>query len=425
MNRLARFSPVLVGCVFHFFVWSASGENEAKTESSGNWRSFRGGGDGNADGRNLPRKWSPEEGIAWKVDLEGFGQSSPVVWGDTVYVTSTGGDNKEKLFVEAFETKSGERSWLKELPASQTAEKVSQMISQGAPTPVADADGVYAFFESGDLAAFDPKGKERWKRSLTQEFGEFQGNHGLGSSLADAGDSLVLLIDHDGPSYLIRVDKKSGETIWKKDREARVSWSSPLVYEFEEEKRIVISSNGVVEEFRLEDGERLWWIEDIEGNTVASPATDGRFLVTGSSAPGNSLIVRLGGEGDLTGGDRVRPAEGITSSFASPMIHDGKAYFVNRAGALQASRIETGEMLWEERLDDGTWASPINADGQVYFFSKNGTSTLLDATVDDFTVLEKNSLTVPEEDRIYGVAASNDRFFFRTGRMLWAVEGAD
>ncbi len=116
------------------------------------------------------------------------------------------------------------------------------MISQGAPTPVAGPLGVYCFFESGDLVAFDHGGKKRWLRKLTKEFGQFKGGHGVGSSLVGARDSLLLLIDHDGPSYLLCLDRKSGKTVWKVAREPRVSWTTPLYLEHGDVAQVVISS---------------------------------------------------------------------------------------------------------------------------------------------------------------------------------------
>ena len=128
--------------------------------------------------------------------------------------------------------------------ATEAAEKVKEvtnMISQGAPTPVAGKEGIYVFFESGDLLAFNHEGDRRWGRKLTKEFGQFIGGHGVGSSLVGVPDKLVLLIDHDGPSYLLCVDRLTGKTHWKTPREPRVSWTTPLYLKHDEEEQIISS----------------------------------------------------------------------------------------------------------------------------------------------------------------------------------------
>jgi outer membrane protein assembly factor BamB len=373
------------------------------------WNGFRGNGNSVSTVEGLPLEWSEAEGVAWRAKLGGYGQSSPVIWEDTVYVTSTGGEHKEQLFVEAFDLESGTLKWQKEFAASQTAAEVSEMISRGAPTPTADAEGVVAFFESGDLLALDAAGERRWERSLTKEYGELRGGHGVGSSVIETPLGMVLLVDHEGPSYLLCVDKETGENVWKKDREPRVSWSTPLYVDHEGEGQVVISSNGVVEGYRLADGERLWWVEGVEGNTVASPTSDGSGLVVmGSSDPMNSLAVRLGGSGDVTETHLAWRAESVTSSFGSPLIHGEVVYFVNRAGALQATSLSDGSLLWERRLPGSCWASPLAAGGRLYFFCKEGQTVVLDGgdEGEEAEELAVNVLDVAEGDRVYGVAVA-------------------
>lgn len=397
-------------------------------DGGGDWPAFRGdGGSRVAGGTPLPTRWSETEGIAWKAPLAGFGQSSPVVWAGKVFVTSTGGDHKEELLVEAFDLATGSRLWARSFPATQTAAELTDMISRGAPTPAVDAHGVHAFFESGDLFSLDhDTGALRWERHLTTEYGPFQGGHGIGSSPAVGGGSLVLLIDHDGPSYLLALDTATGKNRWKADRAPRVSWSSPLIPPGARDPAagpILISSNGVVEAYALADGKRLWWIEGIEGNTVASPSVAGDLVVVGSSAPKHSLAIRLGGSGALDP-DRVAwRAESVTCSFGSPLIHRDAAYFVNRAGVLQATRLTDGALRWETRLPDSCWASPI-ADGDLLWcFAKNGRTVVIRPGESAPEIVAENVLPVPDGDRVYGVAVSGGRFVVRTSREIVALGG--
>ena len=386
-----------------------------------NWPQFRGGNQGLATNRELPKVWNEEKGIAWTNELSGFGQSSPIVWQDSVYITSTGGKQKEHLYLEAFSLKSGKRNWVQKVAASKTVKEVSKMISQGAPTPVAGPNGVYSFFESGDLIAFDHDGQKLWHRKLQEEFGDFEGGHGVGSSLVGSSGKIFLLIDHDGPSYLLCLDRRSGKTIWKTDRGARVSWTTPLVFKNGDQTQILISSNGIAEALRAEDGKRLWWVEDLKRNTVASPATDGKFMIIGSSDPRQSVAIRMDGKGDVSKTHVAWRTTLATSSFASPIIDRGIVYLVNRTGMLQALSLETGKQLWKERLPASTWASPISDGKHLYFFCKDGKSVVFDASEKQPKIIAENSVGITEDETLYGVAAGQKCFILRSGRKIFKV----
>ena len=183
-HSLRSIYVIAVSCLMVTGLWTAGQAYADPVEEGGmeSWPGFRGDGNSRTKLENLPLSWSDQKGVAWRSRLEGFGQSSPVVWGKRIYVTSTGGDRKEHLFLECFEMVSGKRIWKQQIAAAEQVEKVTNMISQGAPTPVAGPQGVYCFFESGDLVAFDHEGRRRWMRKLTKEFGQFEGGHGVGFS---------------------------------------------------------------------------------------------------------------------------------------------------------------------------------------------------------------------------------------------------
>jgi outer membrane protein assembly factor BamB len=344
-----------------------------------------------------------------------------VIWNDRIYVTSTGGQNKESLYLDCYDLNSGKSIWKKTINATEKVKEVTNMISQGAPTPVTGPEGIYVFFESGDLLAFDHEGKRLWERKLTKEFGPFKGGHGVGSSLVGVPGQLVLLIDHDGPSYLLCVDRITGKTRWKTSREPRVSWTTPLYIKHEEEEQIIISSNGIIESYRLVNGERIWWFDEIQKNTVASPSTDGNLIVAGSSYPKQSLAIRLGGKGNVNDTHLEWRAKSVTSSFASPLVHRNVVYFINRAGTLQAQNFKNGTQHWEYKLPDGCWASPLAASERIYLFCKNGKSLVLEASEKRAKVLSENVVTIAENDKVYGYAVSENKFVLRTGRKIICV----
>jgi len=381
------------------------------------WPAFRGDGTSISPAADLPTQWSDERGIAWQLKLDGYGQSSPVVHAGRVYVTSARGEQKEQAIVTAVDLATGRRLWQRDIAATQKG-PANDYTSRAAPTPVVDAAGLYAFFESGDLAAFDHDGKQLWIRKLAEEYGELKGNHGIGGSLAQAGDSLIVAVDHDGPSYLLSVDKKSGANRWKIDRPAKVSWSSPVVTR-DADPQIVWSSAGTVEAFRAADGKPLWSLDGLDGNTVPSATVTDQFVIVGSADVGQNLAIRrppaAAAPGKL-GVDAVAwRLSDASVSFSSPLAYQGHVYLVNRAGAAFCVDGATGKTLWTERLSGSCWASPLGAAGRVYFFGKDGVTTIA-AAKPTFEKLAENRLTV--DDRVYGVAAVPGAFVMRTGEKL-------
>lgn len=388
------------------------------------WPGFRGTGDSIATVPTLPLKWDDQQNIAWSRELPGYGQSSPVVWEGRAFVTTVIGANKEKLGVVCINIQDGTIAWSKEFASSQPA-KSTDYISRAAPTPVVDADRVYAFFESGDFLALTHAGETVWNRSLTKDYGVFQGNHGIGSSPAQSANELFVLIDHSGPSYLLAVEKKTGKTIWKKDRPSRVSWSSPILVTGLAGAELLVSSNGVAQSYRASDGATLWEVADLKGNTVASPTASAAGVLIGSNQAGQNLLIRRTLDGTTPtpeldkGASRIAwRATAASSSFGSPLIHRGRAYLINKSGVAFALDIANGKLLWTQRMPDSTWASPVGHDDRVYFFCKNGVTVVVRAG-DTFEQMAENKLTV--KGRLYGVAAAPGCWLLRSGDHLICV----
>lgn len=379
-----------------------------------NWTGFRGLGDSQATAANLPLTWSDEQNVAWTKELSGFGQSSPVAWEDLVFATAIKGANRETLQVICLRVTTGEVVWEKEFPSTNQV-KVTDYISRGAPTPVVDRDRLYTFFESGDLIALSHTGETLWTRSLTKDYGDFQGNHGIGSSLGQTASAVIVLADHAGPSYLLAVDKATGRNIWKTDREPRVSWSSPIVTAGSNGPEIVVSSNGTVESFSAQNGVKVWEVTGLKGNTVASPSVTSEGVLIGSGQVGDNLLIKRGGQGNISDTHIAWRADGVSSSFGSPVINHGRGYFVSKASVLFAVDMANGAKLWSQRLPDSTWASPVASGDRVYFFCNNGT-TIVIRSGDQFEQLAENKLTT--EDKVYGVAVTHGGFVIRNGGKL-------
>jgi outer membrane protein assembly factor BamB len=438
------------------------------------WPGFRGDGTSTSTAKNLPLTWSPTEKVAWRMPLPGYGQSSPVVWGDRAFVTAIDGAEKEKLLVVAVDAATGKAAWTKEFAATQKG-KNNPMMSRAAPTPVVDKDTVYAFFESGDVVALSHAGEVKWERSLSKDYGAFKNNHGVGSSPAQTDKAVVVLIDDLGPSYLVALDKATGKNVWKADRKSRSSWTSPVVTAVGGRPAVLVSSSGSLDAYDAATGKELASLDGLVGNNIPSPAVAGDIVVLGAgenrmkpdlaASAKSNCCVRLAVKDDKLTFEPVWDGKKAICQHASPLVHRGHAYFVTKAGLVHCVDLKTGEERYAERLDNPCWATPVGAGDHVYFFGKDGVTTVVKAGPDfekvasnrlwsaaDFArrqdeANEKAAATLPKPpegkgpgggpplskaeleatrysavgDVVYGVAAVDGAFVLRTGTELVCV----
>ncbi|MEX0642819.1 MAG: PQQ-binding-like beta-propeller repeat protein [Pirellulales bacterium] len=379
------------------------------------WPAFRGNGTSLTSARNLPLRWSDTENIAWSIELPGYGQSSPVVWNDAVFVTTMQGDNKETPTILCFDLATGEKRWQREFKSSLEVE-TSNMVTRSSPTPAVDSERVYAFFESGNLFALDHAGTVVWQRSLVDEYGDFTSEFGVGSSLAETDDAIFVLVNHEKPSYMLAVDKSTGKNKWKVDYPARVAWSSPTVQSRNGQETVIVSAAGVVEAYDAENGTRLWNLGGLSGNTVPSATAVGDWVFVGSQDVASNLAI------DLTSGQPqiAWRSDNPTCNFMSPLYQEGRVNMVSRSGVAFCLDARTGKELWKHRLPDTCWASPLGAGERVYFFTKGG-ETIVARSGDTFDSLADNKLTINEGTRIYGYAAIDGAIILRTGTRLICV----
>lgn len=405
------------------------------------WPAFLGGQlRGESASFQPPTQWSTDQGILWQTDLDGHGQSSPIVVDQKVYVTSIDGPMKETNRVVCFDLATGKELWRHESPSSLQA-KNDVYASRAAPTPAADKTGVFAFFESGNLIALGPEGNVRWQRDFLSDYGKLEGRFGLGGSLAQLDDRIVVLADNEGAAYIAAINKQTGETIWKSDRSSRTAWTSPMIVTVQGQPHIVVSSAGTVDGYDPGSGKLLWTYDEVGGNTVASPVPvgDGMFLVgaspgrNGESSEGaarSNLLMRIEKTDDGYQPKVVWINEKVTSSFGSPIAHQGHAYFTNRAGVVFCLDLETGETAYTARMAESNWATPIGVGENLFFFGKDGVTTVLKAG-GEHTEIAENQLWESSGgggaggfggEIQYGVAALPDGFVIRTGSRLYRIK---
>ena len=420
------------------------------------WPGFLGAGASEIDPASIPLKWSPTENVAWDASLPGHGQSSPVIWGDRVFVTTVEGDNKETCHVICLSLKDGAILW-DHKHTSTAPDPNSVYISRAAPTPVVDGKHVFAFFECGDMIALSHDGQESWTKSLSKDYGKFVNKFGLSGSPVQVDDRVVVLIDDEGPSYLVALSKADGSVLWKTDRTSRNSWSSPAMLNIEGKPQVIISSAGSVDGYDPTTGQQLWTFTDVGGNTATTPLAAGpnQFLIAAS--PGRSgensaganksnALMKVTREGDAWKPEIVWRSAEATPSWASPFVHQVFAYWVNRVGVVYCIDVATGEQKYAQRTKQSCWATPIAIGDRIYFFGKDGVTTVL-AAGPEFKELAANELWpadmlptdngAPKADETsaerkqasamfsgptqYGVAAVSGSLLIRVGSHVYCV----
>lgn len=384
------------------------------------WPSFRNAGRSVTECNSPPIEWSPDGGVAWRQEVPGYGQSSPVVFGETVFLTSSDGPWQERLFVHAYDFESGEKRWTSEVAATTKVENYFRN-SRAAPTCVVDEQRVISFFASGDVTAMDHDGSTLWSSPLFKMFGEVDNERGTASSPCQDERHVFLVVDHGGPSYIVALNKTDGSVAWKTDRGQRVpSWSSPVTVSSDGRDLVIISSADTVDAYDAETGEAVWELKGLTGNHIPSATVADGSVFTGSTrmfhqsgdddtiAGSNCRIDISGGEYEVRWG-----AQRANSYYSSPLVFAGYVYYVNKAGVLYGVDAETGERKFAKRIGNPCWASAIGVttergDKYVYFITKNGFTVVL-RPGDQYDQVARNQLWDAKEMRAAAEAAAEAR----------------
>ncbi|MEM9645006.1 MAG: PQQ-binding-like beta-propeller repeat protein, partial [Planctomycetota bacterium] len=352
------------------------------------WTRFQNGGKMLASG-TMPTNWSPDENIAWTADIEGYGQSTPIVAHEQVVVTSTSGDNKDSCHVTSFSLADGKKNWQVDL-ANPTPYKNTPMVSRAAPSAIATDAGFVAFFEGGALVGIDADGNESWQRDLVSEFGKIEARHGIASSLESDGKSAFVWVERGEDPYVMAIDPATGDSLWKVPGIGSTAWGSPRLVPVVGGQHLVCSAIGKIIGLDPETGERLWEFDEIANNSsnTPTPVGEGLFLIgasegrgesaSGNAAANNGLVqITKSDEGTWDASFKWQ-AKKATSSFGSPVIAGDTAAYVNRAGVLYRLDLETGEQVSVDRTDaGGIWATPLVVGDLIYLFGYKGTTSVI------------------------------------------------
>jgi len=411
---------ILATCLVNFLLFT--------TAFAGNWPQWRGPAlNGVSNEKNLPVRWGVEEGIAWKLPMPGLSGATPIVWGERIFLNVAEGDN---LFLWCVDRTKGTPVWKKPLSGGNVKMRKQNMSS---PSPVTDGKSVWVMTGTGILKAFDFEGRELWTRDIQKDYGAFGLNWGYASSPLLYDDALFVQVLHgmntDEPSYVLRLNKATGKTVWRMERptdavsESPDSYTTPALLRHGSTTEIVITGGDYVTGHDPATGRELWRAGGMNPDQnpfyriIASPVVfEGVVYAPTRVRPLQAF--RAGGRGDVT-------KSHLLWSFQSgpdvpTPVTDGKYFYVvNDKGIMWCLDAKTGkEFYGQQRLKAGTYsASPVLADGKLYVTGEDGVTSVVKAGP-QFEVMAENNFN---EYCLSSPAISDGQIFIRTTNHLYCV----
>jgi outer membrane protein assembly factor BamB len=392
------------------------GVAQAGNEEWSGWRGPR--HDGTSLETGFPLRWSPTENIVWKTEIPGKGHSSPVVWGDRILLTTcieASGDRK----LLCFHRKDGRLLWEK-VVVTVPLEHKHNLNSFASSTPVTDGKRVWvAFLEDAkfQIFCFDMDGVLVWKKSP----GEFHSVHGFCSSPVLYKDMVIFNGDQDAVAYIVALDQATGEERWRTDRPNRTrSYVPPVIFDAGGRKQLVLSGSKCVASYDPDTGKQIWLIDGPTEQFVASMVyADGVFFITGGFPQYHVLGIKPDGEGNVTNTHILWRDKGqeICSYVPSPVAWGSYFYIVSDVGTATCFEAKTGKRMWKERLSKHCSASPVAADGYLYFPDDRGVTHVLKAGP-TYEAVAKNDLG---EECYASPALAQGRIYIRTSKSLYCI----
>jgi outer membrane protein assembly factor BamB len=402
--------------------------------SAENWPQWRGPSlNGLSAEKNLPVRWSKTENITWKLPLPAWSGSTPIVWGDRIFL-SVADDLRhregENLFLWSIDRTKGTVLWKRPLGGGNHQERKQNMSS---PSPVTDGKRVWVMTGTGILKAFDFDGKELWNRDIQKDYGRFGLNWGYGSSPLLVGDALYVQVLHgmrtDDPSYVLRIDAATGKTLWRVERPTHARFESPDAYttpallKYGSTSEIVVTGGDVVTGHDPATGKELWRANGLNPDNdgsyriVASPIVHGELIV----APTRErplLVFKAGGRGDISR-SHLLWSFNYGPDVPTPVTDGTYLYVVNDRGIMWCLDLKTGkEVYGRQRLRSATYSgSPVLADGKIYVTNEDGVTVVVKAGP-TFQVLAENDF---DDYTLSSPAVSEGQIFIRTATHLYCI----
>ena len=410
--------------LFVLLLASTGGASGHAAQARQDWPQWRGPlGNGVAPGTGFPLQWSDSTNVAWTMDLAGQGVSTPIIVGDRVIVTSQVGsgvrrpgnhprlnqggdaanageraleaaDGDDTVFVtEAFARADGRRLWAHRLPADGDLTPVHDKHNLASPSPASDGERIYSWFGTGQLVALTMDGAVVWERNLGKEIAPFDIQWGHGSSPMVHDGTVYLLCDHPAAAYLLAVDAATGKDKWKADRgRGRASYSTPFVVRGSQGDEIIVNSDQRVDAYGAASGELLWHVGGDNRFPIPVPAySNGILYMSRGYRSGPYFAVRPGGRGDVSKSHVLWSVDTGAPYVSSLVEANGLLFMANDTGIVTAVDATSGERVWQRRVPGVFSASPLVAEGRVYFVSESGRTIVMRAGPEP-EVLAENQL---------------------------------
>jgi outer membrane protein assembly factor BamB len=389
-----------------------------------NWPAWRGpDGMGHSREKNPPLKWSATENIRWKAPLPGPGMSSPIVWGDRVFLTQSLDPQGHRRGLLCFDRKDGGFVWQREVAYGEKESTYQSEPHYCSASPVTDGERVVVSFGSAGVACYDFQGKQLWLRDL----GKCEQIWGNASSPILYEDLVILNFGPGARTFLIALDRRTGKDVWKQDEPGGLygekpsewvgSWSTPVVLRTKARDELIMPWPDAVKAYAPRTGELLWSCKGNGRLVYASPLATEEVVVSLSGFSGPSMAVRPGGKGDVTETHRLWRQERSPQRIGSGVLVGDHVYILNHVGTVQCIEWRTGKSLWEERVGAGAWGSMVHADGRLYVTNQRG-ETLVLAAKPQLEVLSRNPLGERSQS---SPAFSDGDLFIRTYGHLWCI----
>jgi outer membrane protein assembly factor BamB len=381
------------------------------------WPRWRGpSGQGLVSGSGYPDKWSATENVLWKVPVPGEGNSSPIVWGDRIFIT-TARDGGRRLSLLAFRRSDGVQLWEAFAPDGRQ-EFVHDKNGHASATATTDGKLVYVSFGSRGLMAFDFEGKLVWR----QDLGAINNYWGTAGSPLLYKDRVILYQDQRAESFIAAFDTATGKQLWRTGRNASVGWGTPVAINANGRDEIIVNGQYAVVAYNPETGAEIWRVSGTTMEVVPTVVVGHGLLFSSSGRAGPTLAIRPGGQGDVTRTHLAWSSPRGSPFIPSPILHGDQLYMVNDMTSIAtAFDAKTGETVWQNRLGvaqrEGFSASPVVVDGKIFFTNDQGETFVLRGGK-TFDLLHVNSLG---ERTLASPALVDGRWYVRTARNLIAI----
>ncbi|WP_339726984.1 PQQ-binding-like beta-propeller repeat protein [uncultured Gimesia sp.] len=375
------------------------------------WPQFRGAtGSGISTEKNLPAKWSEQEGLLWSVALPGRANSSPAVTANRIDLTSKTDDNG--LWIISLDRKSGQeirkvKVGSGSLSAPGPRNLWAHRHNPATPSPIADEQNIWAFFGSGLLVCLDAEsGEIVWKRDLVKDYGPYNITFGMGSTPRLWGNLLFVTCMTKGPSYVVAFDKQTGKEVWKANRKLPAqkdgadAYSTPTIFQNGDKTELLVSGSDHVNAYNPQTGKQLWIAGGLDipspfGRIIAAPVANSNLVIATTGNPGGGGLgyikaFKQGASGNITKSGLLWKYDVSTADSSTPLILDDKLYMVSQNGIATCLNLKDGEPLWKKRMKGEYFSALVAGDGKVYFLSTDGLCTVIDADSGD--VIAENQL---------------------------------